>query len=44
LLIVGKWEMVGGAVSVRVWSRGDWGSSGVDEVAREIVDAVEAKR
>ena len=44
MLIVGKREMEGGAVSVRERSRGDRGSSGVDEVAREIVDAVEAKR
>ena len=44
MLIVGKREMEGGSVSVRERSRGDRGSSGVDEVAREIVDAVEAKR
>jgi threonyl-tRNA synthetase len=44
MLIVGKREMESGSVSVRERSRGDRGSFGVDEVAREIVDAVEAKR
>jgi threonyl-tRNA synthetase len=44
MLIVGKREMESGSVSVRERSRGDRGSLGVDEVTREIVDAIEAKR
>jgi threonyl-tRNA synthetase len=44
MLIVGKREMEAGSVAVRERSRGDRGSLGVDEVAREIVDAIAARR
>jgi threonyl-tRNA synthetase len=44
MLIVGKREMESGSASVRERSRGDRGACGVEEIAREIVDAIEARR